>query len=387
VRSRRVLLLFICPSAFRDHVVRRLRAELPDVEFEVVYTDFGDPDAPPNSASRVLEHPTTVYRWLRPSYVRTFREMRSLIADDVDLVVLHGYHDAARLALLRWAQRARIPVLVHTDSNILNEGHVGLAKKLPKDLIIRWVLRYAGGLLPTGVAGRAYFRSRRQHHVPEFVFPCLPDTVAQQHVVDVTSRSDAAHACGLDPAMRWICYGGRLSHEKGVDLLLSAFSEAASEVPGWGLAIAGDGPEAAALNAAVTSGLLERVRFLGRLSQEQMRVLWTAAHVMVLPSRFEAWSVVLVEAVAAGRAVVVSDITGAAVELVRPRINGLLFRTDDVESLRDALIEVCRGDVDAMGAASRRIFADWLVGNDPVDAIRSALDRLAPVPAEPTPLR
>jgi len=129
---------------------------------------------------------------------------------------------------------------------------------------------------------------------------------------------------------------GRLSWEKGFDLLLAAFAKLRDRHPSWTLAIAGEGEERAALEAQISAlALQERVSLLGFRSD--MGALLAAAEIFVLPSRFEGFPNALCEAMAAGKAVVAADCPSGPADLIRHNENGLLTQAEDVETLACAL--------------------------------------------------
>lgn len=100
--------------------------------------------------------------------------------------------------------------------------------------------------------------------------------------------------------------------------------EALARLPGYRLAIAGEGPERAALEAlALRTGVAERVRFLGRFPHERLASAYSAADALVLASSREGWPNVLLEAMACGTPVVVSNIPGIA-EIVTDAVGAFM---------------------------------------------------------------
>lgn len=144
-----------------------------------------------------------------------------------------------------------------------------------------------------------------------------------------------------DPALRhWLTRGSgrplvftaaRLSPEKAIDVLISA----AARVPEAVFAIAGDGPERAAIRAqAEALGIAERVRLLG--SRNDIPALLAACDVYALPSLVEGLPISVLEAMAAARPVVATRIGGTDEVLVDGK-TGLLVPPGDPESLAAAI--------------------------------------------------
>lgn len=121
-------------------------------------------------------------------------------------------------------------------------------------------------------------------------------------------------ALGWPPAATVVLTVGALRPEKGTADLLAAFAALAPGAPALRLAVAGDGPERGALEAAArAAGVAERVSFLGL--RRDVDDLLAAADVFALASRVEAYPTVLLEALAAG-VPVVATATGGVPEIV-----------------------------------------------------------------------
>ena len=142
-----------------------------------------------------------------------------------------------------------------------------------------------------------------------------------------------------DPAAHQLIAAGRLEPQKGFDLLLQAFATVADKHPDWTLDIFGKGSRREPLEQAVVDlGLAGRVRIndpTDRLG-ERMR----DASVFVLSSRFEGFPIVLLEAMAAGLAVVSFDCPTGPSEIVADGTSGLLVPPEDVPALAAALDRV-----------------------------------------------
>jgi glycosyltransferase involved in cell wall biosynthesis len=110
------------------------------------------------------------------------------------------------------------------------------------------------------------------------------------------------------------------------------------------LVVAGEGPLRAELESQATAlGIAPRVRFLGFVNQSQLPAVYTAADLMVLPSEYEPFAVVVNEAMCCGCPVAASDHVGAARDLVAPVRKEFVYPCGDVEALA-ALLESALAD-------------------------------------------
>ncbi|MCK9376401.1 MAG: glycosyltransferase [Syntrophobacterales bacterium] len=116
---------------------------------------------------------------------------------------------------------------------------------------------------------------------------------------------------GLGPTP-FILFMGRLNHLKGPDLLLRAFCEAMDELPGCHLAVAGpdDGMGQEMEDITNSYGAKTRVHFLGYLENPAKTEAYQAAQLVVIPSRQEAMSIVVLEAGICGTPVLLTDQCG-----------------------------------------------------------------------------
>lgn len=135
---------------------------------------------------------------------------------------------------------------------------------------------------------------------------------------------------------------GRLVRVKGFDLLIRAFAEA--QLPdGTRLLIGGDGPERRRLEAsAVAFGIADRVSFLGRLDSDAVAGAMAASSVLVVPSRVEAFGIVVLEGWRAGLPVIATRRGGPA-EFVTHLEDGVLVDPEASGELSRSL-ETVLGD-------------------------------------------
>ncbi len=156
-----------------------------------------------------------------------------------------------------------------------------------------------------------------------------------------TNRTELRTRFGLDPARKLIVHVARHHPVKDQPTLLRGFALAARDLPDVDLLLVGDGPLRGELEAlAKALGIADRVKFLG--IRPDIPDVLAAADVFALTSVSEAASLTLLEAMATGLPVVVTDVGGNP-DLVRAGIDGLLFP---------------RGDAAGCAAAFRRLFTE-----------------------------
>ncbi|MFC4004708.1 glycosyltransferase family 4 protein [Prauserella oleivorans] len=159
-----------------------------------------------------------------------------------------------------------------------------------------------------------------------------------------------------------LLYFGRLEWEKGVQDLLDALPAIRARHPGTRLVVAGVGRHLDELvEQAARLDLSGAVDFVGHLPDRELRAVLAAADAVVLPSRYEPFGIVALEAAAARRPLVASTAGGLG-EVVVHGETGLAFDPGDVEAIASA-VDTVLADADAAGrraqAAQSRLAADF----------------------------
>lgn len=165
-----------------------------------------------------------------------------------------------------------------------------------------------------------------------------------------------------DPTERIVLFFGRLEARKGPQVLIAALPALFARVPDARVVVAGDGPLRAELEAGVPEGFRDRVSFPGAFGTPERIELLRRANVVCLPATGESFGYTLVEAMAAGRAVVASDdpgymcvATDGEEAVLRPPSDPGAF----AEALADLLLDPVAAT--ALGARARKAAAryDW----------------------------
>lgn len=169
----------------------------------------------------------------------------------------------------------------------------------------------------------------------------LEQTTGIGGVIPVSCGLDAAnYTADLTPRDKHtVLFVGRLTSEKHIDTLLEAVARLRSDLD-IEVEIVGGGDQRAALEQqAKDLGLAEKVKFHGRVSDEQLRQIYTRASVFAMPSIAELQSIATMEAMASGLPVVAADAL-ALPHLVADGENGWLFEPKNPDALAEKLRDV-----------------------------------------------
>jgi glycosyltransferase involved in cell wall biosynthesis len=155
-----------------------------------------------------------------------------------------------------------------------------------------------------------------------------------------------------------ILFSGRLSFEKNVNVLITAFKKLLEDTPRASLVVLGSGPLKGALIELVKKLKLENnVLFLGEVEHQSdlIPIVYSAADIFVLPSKFENSPLSILEAMGCMKPVVATCV-GGIVDLIEDGQNGLLVRPDNPDELANVLRTLATDDQECLrlGEAARK---------------------------------
>jgi len=280
------------------------------------------------------------------------------LRDGVEYDLVHGHYWLSGLAGLRLRARWGGPLvqMFHTLGQMKNSV-ARTADELEPELRIAAesrIIAAADRIIAANAVERehlaAYYGAERERVA---VIPCGVDT----ELFTPADPAGAKAALGL-PEGPLLVYVGRLTPIKGLETLLE--SMALLPAPRFLLIIGDDQDEpqnghVAHLRERVAAlGLADSVRFLGAQRQERLRLYYAASDATVMPSYYESFGMVALEAMACGSPVIASNV-GGLTTTVRDGVTGFL---------------VPDGDASALAGALGRVLADgdlrWRLGREAV---------------------
>jgi glycogen(starch) synthase len=280
----------------------------------------------------------------------------------VDIVQAPNWDSEGIAAILDG--RFRVVVGLYTPLKTLARVDPGVSAALESDdptladmvALERFTYEHASGLLACGPSvveeiEAEYGLSLRDHRLG-FVPHGLPDRAAAPVVVDPAGHGGTT-----------VLFVGRLEARKGIDVLLACAADLLERHRDLTIVIAGDDslptPDGRTFRAnfesTVPPSLSERVRFLGPVDDATLSALYAGCDVLVVPSRFESFGLMLLEAMMFAKPVVASAV-GGMTEIVVDGECGLLVPAGDAAALGEALHRLVESKAlrTLLGEAGRR---------------------------------
>jgi glycosyltransferase involved in cell wall biosynthesis len=256
-----------------------------------------------------------------------------------DAVLVSGYFYASAWIAILAAKWCGVPILFSTEAHSLQSWATRSKWRLFfKKCYLRRVLAL-GRILLTMSSGSAQqlralgFADDRIILSPYSVYN---DWWSEQAAK--VDRDGVRKSWQIPIAGSIVLFCGKLQPWKAPQDLLDAFVRA--NVPNSYLVFAGDGPLRGDIERRAREvGISERMRMLGFVNQSQLPSVYRAADLLVLPSLYEPFGLVVNEAMLCGLPVAISDRVGAKFDLVRPGENGYVFPAEDVRALASIITE------------------------------------------------
>ena len=290
------------------------------------------------------------------------RLRRALRAADSDVIHTHNatahYHSAIS------ASRRGRAVLVNTRHGMGGSGMTDRRDKL-FSLAVRKTAAVAA------VCQAAARRLVAEGIVPADLVRVVPNGIRLSEFGH-QDRSDARRRLAVAADALLVGTVGRLNWAKDQAFLLRAFRELVRSAPSAFLAIIGEGEQREALESlAAELGLERQVRFLG--DRPDVPLLLPAIDIFAVSSRTEGYSIAMLEACAAGLAVVATDVGGNR-EIVENGVTGLIIEQGNLASFSDALLQLALSSAQRakLGSSAQ----EWATANASLELMAARYERL-----------
>lgn len=372
----RVLLLCTHPTQYGSPMWR-LMAQRADLEVLVAYCSLEGAEAhvdPDFGVQVAWDIPLLDnYRWVKlrnifpRSVVGKFLGLinpgvwRLIRAGKFDAVIMFtGYICATFWIALAAAKLSGVPILFGTDAHDVSPRDDHAWKTKIKKYVWPRLFRLADVVIAPSAGTVALMGSL---NIPSDRVMLMPYVVHNEWWLEQAAHVDRAavrRSWNIPGDASVVLFCAKLQPWKRPQDLLRAFASA--NVPGSYLVYAGDGPLRNDLEAETkTLGIADNTRFLGFVNQSGLPQVYCASDLLVLPSEYEPFGVVVNEMMLCGHGAIVSDRVGAKFDLIRQGETGFVYPCGNVDALAKLLHatlshpEVLR----CYGEASKRRIAEW----------------------------
>lgn len=328
---KHVVIISNIPSPYRAALFAYLQENSPGYRFSVLYTGTTEEDrawsvdcAQLKSSyflhARVLNVRGGEVGGTARRFIHLSGGMGDMLAKlKPDVIIASEYNPSAIQALM-YAKRRRIPYINLTDGTLHSESYIGLVQKLTRKLIIS--------------QAQAFLASSTKAKEKLLYWGAEEKKIATSYLtVDVSPYVSLLR----QPEPNRILYVGRISREKGLDLLIAALAH--TQAPCTLHVVGNDvGQEQQKLLALSKElGVDNRICWLGYREGEALLQEYAGAGILAVPSRSDCFGLVMLEAACAGVPVVASRYADGSYDIITPGTNGQIADPEDAVAFAAAL--------------------------------------------------
>jgi glycosyltransferase involved in cell wall biosynthesis len=245
-----------------------------------------------------------------------------LVQGRYDAIVLGGYEQPLFFPILLFCKLANINAVLWVESTSRDER----SGSWPYEKLKRLMVRNCSAFLVPGTASFEYVRALGAPADRIFTVPnAVDDDHYHKEFLRLVGAKERIKSERGYPATIFL-FSGRFIRRKGIQHLLAAFRKLQREKGDVGLVLLGDGRERRQSEDYCKSHGIKNVFFEGFINQEDLPKYYTAGDIFVLPSLTDQWGLVINEAMTFGLPIISTDVVGAAHDLVKHGVNGLVVK-------------------------------------------------------------
>lgn len=252
-----------------------------------------------------------------------------------DVIHLHEFTTFQNIVVAHNARKTGVPYILQTHGSIHISGR-RRRKLLFNTLFGNEILKHASKVIALSSVEKLHYK---RVGIPDHKIVIIPNGIDLSDYAHLPSKGSFKKKFGLDKNEKIVLYLGRIHEIKGIDILVRAFANILHKLGDVRLVIVGpDDGYLRKLEALIKALRIEdKVLVSGPLYGVAKLEAYVDADVYVLPSRYEIWGMTVLESVACGTPVILTENCGIA-EFFRDKA-GLVVKTDSL-NLQEALLEM-----------------------------------------------
>lgn len=353
--SKKILMIYVEPTPYIVGLINVLQSQTPH-EINILFLrenatqDWG-----------IARNKAWLYLPSNPYQILTYL-INVFFKQSYDLIHVAGWGHSSLLLCIVLAKIVGIPLVSESDTAL--SAFTKRSKHYLKKIIYPIFFKLFNLFLAGG--------QKQSHYLQYFSVPEERITVVQM-TVDVKGMQQYAATLTYEDRINLrakykinsedivFLYVGRLTAIKGIKDLLQAFNKINAK--NMYLFIVGDGEMRSMVETAADENA--QIRYVGRLADKELIQAYFLADILILPSHFEAWGLVVNEAMAMGLSVIVSDRVGCIDDLVNAH-TGLVYPAGDISALECAIRNATINSNDRLNRGKKALekIADWTLENE-----------------------
>ncbi|TNE48731.1 MAG: glycosyltransferase family 1 protein [Deltaproteobacteria bacterium] len=253
-----------------------------------------------------------------------------------DWVLVAGYTHPFEKQILRAARKLGIKIIMRGEFTDLKKPDYPQWKRVARYVYLRWLYRKVNVFACIGYQARKHLQTHGVASSNIFFSPYSVNNAMFEEQKGKFSREDTRKELGLSDDTFVFLYSGKLIPRKQVKVLVEAFAHLKHPEKAAFLVL-GDGEEREEIVERGRELLGDRFLYQGFVNQSLLGQYFLASDAFVLPSDYEAWGLVVNEAMQFGLPLVLSDMIGSHKDLLVSDETGYLFETGNVKSLAQSM--------------------------------------------------
>lgn len=256
---------------------------------------------------------------------------------EYDIVHIHEHRTFLAVLIYYYCNKFDIPYFVQAHGSVLPFFQKSYVKKIFDKLWGNNILKYSSGLI---ALNDMEVEQYVQMGIPKSKITFIPNGINLSEYQNLPEKGIFRKKYGIKKNEMLILYLGRLNRIKGIPLLINAFVEILNEICNAKLVIAGpnDGITEELKDMTNSLGVSDRVIFTGPIYGNGKLEVYIDADVYVLPSIYEIFGITLLESLACGTPVIVTDQCGVS-GLIKEKNVGIVVKYDK-DQLKQAIIKI-----------------------------------------------
>lgn len=277
-------------------------------------------------------------------------------------ILVFGWNFRSHLKCLKYFSK-KIPVFFRGDSTLLDDRKLNI-KSILKKFILNYVYKHVDYVFFVGTENKKYYLKYGLKESQLIFAPHAIDNNRFKKNNSDTFREELK----ISKSDIIFLFAGKLEFKKNPLLLLNAFIELRNQ--NIHLIFVGNGELEEELKMkciGLDKSIQKRITFIDFQNQQKMPLVYKSADIFILPSQGpnETWGLAVNEAMASGIPVIASDRCGCSSDLIENYKNGVIFKTNNLESLKDAMIFMIlqKDRIKSMGKYAQMSIEKWSFEN------------------------